>query len=52
MSVSDYFTKTTLMGDHKIMVADYFQESTYQDEQGKPRKCYFVTKIPQYVGER
>lgn len=26
-------------------VADYFQESTYQDAQGKPRKCYNVTKL-------
>lgn len=29
----------------KIPVADYFQESTYLDAQGKPRKCYNVTKL-------
>lgn len=33
------------LSDHEIMVADYFQESTYQDAQGKPRKCYEVTKL-------
>lgn len=26
-------------------VADYFQESKYQDAQGKPRKCYNVTRL-------
>ncbi|OYO76186.1 regulatory protein Rha [Lachnotalea glycerini] len=30
---------------HEIVVADYFKESTYQDAQDKPRKCYLVTKI-------
>lgn len=29
----------------KIPVADYFRESTYQDAQGKPRKCYNVTRL-------
>lgn len=29
----------------KIPVADYFAESTYLDAQGKPRKCYNVTKL-------
>jgi phage regulator Rha-like protein len=26
-------------------LADYFQESTYQDAQNKPRKCYQVTRM-------
>lgn len=34
-----------VMCAHEIVVADYFQESTYFDEQGKPRKCYKVTKL-------
>lgn len=31
--------------DHKIMVSDYFTESTYQDGSGKRNKCYLVTKM-------
>lgn len=34
-----------IMGERKIPSADYFQESTYQDAQNKPRKCYKVTKL-------
>lgn len=33
------------MCDHHLSVADYFIESEYADAQGKPRKCYLVTKI-------
>lgn len=29
----------------KIPLADYFIESVYSDAQGKPRKCYDVTKL-------
>lgn len=29
----------------EIPVAEFFQESTYLDAQGKPRKCYNVTKL-------
>lgn len=34
-----------ILSDNEIVVADYFQESTYQDAQGKPRKCYNVTRL-------
>jgi phage regulator Rha-like protein len=34
-----------ILSEAKIGVADYFQESTYQDAQDKPRKCYLVTKL-------
>lgn len=30
--------------ERKIASADFFVESTYIDQQGKPRKCYLVTK--------
>ncbi|RDU23183.1 Rha family transcriptional regulator [Anaerosacchariphilus polymeriproducens] len=33
------------MTNHKIMVSDYFQESTYKDTSGKTNKCYKVTKL-------
>ena len=29
----------------KIPLADYFIETVYSDAQGKPRKCYNVTKL-------
>jgi Rha family phage regulatory protein len=34
-----------ILSEAKIGVADYFQESTYLDAQGKNRKCYKVTKM-------
>ena len=33
------------LSEHEIGVAKYFVESSYIDAQGKPRKCYDVTKI-------
>ena len=33
------------LADNKIVVSDYFQESTYQDASGKENKCYLVTKL-------
>lgn len=33
------------MTNHKIMVSDYFTESTYEDASGKKNKCYLVTKL-------
>ena len=35
----------SILSEAKIGVADYFQESTYVDAQGKNRKCYKVTKM-------
>lgn len=34
-----------VLGERKIALADYFKESTYQDAQDKPRKCYLITKM-------
>lgn len=34
-----------ILSDNKIVVADFFQESSYKDEQGKERPCYKVTKL-------
>lgn len=34
-----------ILSKGEIPVADYFVESTYLDAQGKPRKCYNVTKL-------
>ncbi|KPU43008.1 phage regulatory protein Rha [Oxobacter pfennigii] len=33
------------MTDHKIMVSDYFIESSYKDASGKENKCYLFTKM-------
>lgn len=33
------------LSEHNFALADYFQESTYQDAQDKPRKCYLITKL-------
>ncbi len=35
----------SVMSEAHLGVADYFSESTYLDAQGKPRKCYNVTKL-------
>ncbi len=35
----------TVMSEAHLGVAEYFQESTYLDAQGKTRKCYNVTKL-------
>lgn len=34
-----------IISEGQMSVADYFQESTYVDAQGKNRKCYKVTKL-------
>lgn len=34
-----------IISEGQMSVADYFIESEYQDAQGKPRKCYKVTKL-------
>ncbi|MCM1217200.1 MAG: phage regulatory protein/antirepressor Ant [Lachnospiraceae bacterium] len=34
-----------ILSERNFPLADYFQESIYLDTQGKPRKCYNVTKI-------
>lgn len=34
-----------ILSELKIQSADFFQESTYTDGQGKERKCYKVTKL-------
>lgn len=34
-----------VLSEGNFPVADYFQESTYKDAQGKPRKCYNVTRL-------
>lgn len=34
-----------ILSEAHLGVADYFKESTYQDTQGKPRKCYNVTRL-------
>lgn len=34
-----------IISEGQMSVADYFQESTYLDAQGKNRKCYKVTKM-------
>lgn len=34
-----------ILSDNKIVVADFFRESSYTDEQGKERPCYKVTKL-------
>lgn len=34
-----------ILSDNKIVVADFFRESSYIDEQGKERPCYKVTKL-------
>lgn len=34
-----------ILSEHDFVLADYFQESTYTDMQGKPRKCYNVTRL-------
>ena len=34
-----------IISEGQMSVADYFQESTYIDVQGKSRKCYKVTKM-------
>lgn len=34
-----------ILSDNKIVVADFFQGSSYTDEQGKERPCYKVTKL-------
>lgn len=34
-----------IISEGQMSVADYFIESEYQDAQGKPRKCYLVTKL-------
>ena len=34
-----------ILSEAHLGVADYFKESTYQDAQGKPRKCYNVTRL-------
>lgn len=34
-----------VLSEGDFPVADYFQESTYLDAQGKPRKCYNVTRL-------
>ena len=35
----------SVLSEHNFVLADYFIESTYLDAQGKPRKCYLVTKL-------
>ena len=35
----------SVMSEAYLGVAEYFQESTYLDARGKPRKCYNVTKL-------
>lgn len=35
----------SVMSEARLGVAEFFQESTYLDAQGKPRKCYNVTKL-------
>lgn len=35
----------SVMSEAHLGVAEFFQESTYLDVQGKPRKCYNVTKL-------
>ena len=34
-----------ILTDNKIVVSDYFTESTYQDTSGKENKCYNITKL-------
>ena len=34
-----------VLSEAHLGVADYFQESTYKDAQGKKRKCYNVTRL-------
>ena len=34
-----------ILSDNKIVVADYFRQSSYMDAQDKERKCYKVTKL-------
>lgn len=34
-----------VLSEAQMGVADFFQESSYIDNQGKPRKCYEVTKL-------
>lgn len=34
-----------VLSEAHLGVTDYFSESTYQDAQGKPRKCYNVTRL-------
>lgn len=34
-----------VLSEAHLGVADYFQESTYKDAQGKQRKCYNVTRL-------
>lgn len=34
-----------ILSEAHLGVADYFKESTYTDAQGKPRKCYNVTRL-------
>ena len=34
-----------ILSESHLALADYFQESTYVDAQGKSRKCYKVTKM-------
>lgn len=33
------------MTNHKIMVSEYFTESTYTDSSGRENKCYLITKL-------
>jgi len=33
------------LSDNKFVVADYFTEASYIDEQGKPRPCYYCTEM-------
>lgn len=35
---------TEYLSESKIALADYFNESTYTDAQGKPRECYLISK--------
>lgn len=35
----------SLLTDNKIVVSDYFIESTYKDGSGKENKCYKITKL-------
>ncbi len=38
-------TMSKYLSDNKLVVADYFTEASYIDEQGKPRPCYYCTEM-------
>lgn len=42
-SIEGYIT--AISANAKLRSLDYFIESTYKDQQGKPRKCYKLTKM-------